>query len=400
MKVKFDDELVDYLLSPQAIRDKTQIIYKMAQKGGTHFDLHPEKLDEVTDYVLEVIKDNYPTYEIPFHSRWGHFRAGGVDREKQFDHLITGFDAREKAKAKIDLALVSVLLDAGAGNEWSYQEQSTGSRIERSEGLAVASYHMFVDSKFGPNFSVQAKHLQDFSVDDLIQGFQITESNPLIGVEGRTQLLQSLGKVLAAQPNIFPNGRPGDLLDFLAPDGESIHATDLLRFVLKYFGGIWPSRLEIKGVSLGDIWEYALPSGEKELIVFHKLSQWLTYSLIEPIEEAGIDVIGVNLLTGLAEYRNGGLLLDSGLISLKDQTLINERHRPDSALIIEWRALTLVFLDKMAPLIREKLGKSEEEFPLAKMLEGGTWWAGRRLAKKRCELSSPPIQLASDGTVF
>ena len=45
---------------------------------------------------------------------------------------------------------------------------------------------------------------------------------------------------------------------------------------------------------------------------FHKLSQWLAYSLIEPLEEAGIAVTGLDELTALAEYRNGGLLDRSG----------------------------------------------------------------------------------------
>jgi len=49
-------------------------------------------------------------------------------------------------------------------------------------------------------------------------------------------------------------------------------------------------------------------------VPFHKLSQWLAYSLIEPLEAAGIAVDGLGDLTALAEYRNGGLLVDLGVI--------------------------------------------------------------------------------------
>ena len=54
------------------------------------------------------------------------------------------------------------------------------------------------------------------------------------------------------------------------------------------------------------------------LIPFHKLSQWLAYSLIEPLQAAGIAVTDIDGLTGLAEYRNGGLFVDAGVISLRD----------------------------------------------------------------------------------
>ncbi len=133
---------------------------------------------------------------------------------------------------------------------------------------------------------------------------------------------------------------------------------------------------------------------------FHKLSQWLTYSLLVPILESGIPVSGVDELTGLAEYRNGGLMLDSGLISLRDPSIASKAHSPSSEVIVEWRALTLVLLDEIAARVREKLGKSAAEFPLAKVLEGGTWHAGRKLAREKRKGGGPPLNLDSDGTVF
>ena len=116
--------------------------------------------------------------------------------------------------------------------------------------------------------------------------------------------------------------------------------------------------------------------------------------------EAGFQLSGVEKLTGLAEYRNGGLLLDLGLISLKDPVLSEQAHRPDSELVIEWRGLTVSLLDKIGEEVRLKLQKSATEFPLAKVLEGGTWWAGRKAAKALRPDSSPPLKIESDGTVF
>jgi hypothetical protein len=135
-------------------------------------------------------------------------------------------------------------------------------------------------------------------------------------------------------------------------------------------------------------------------VPFHKLSQWLSYSLIEPLEWAGYTVTEIDGLTGLPEYRNGGLFLDTGVIALKDPADADRAHAVDSVLVVEWRALTVALLDHIAAPIRGKLGLEEKAFPLAKILEGGTWATGRRLARERREGGTPPLTVISDGTVF
>ena len=57
-------------------------------------------------------------------------------------------DEQEICKRLIDLFLVSVLLDAGAGNIWKYHEQESGQQFARSEGLGVASIKMFEKGLF------------------------------------------------------------------------------------------------------------------------------------------------------------------------------------------------------------------------------------------------------------
>ena len=67
---------------------------------------------------------------------------------------------------------------------------------------------------------------------------------------------------------------------------------------------------------------------------------------------------------------------------------------------MEWRALTVALLDRVAEHVRDLLGLSAQDYPLAQVLEGGTWRAGRRIAREHRVDGSPPLHLVSDGTVF
>ncbi|MFM9900799.1 MAG: DUF1688 family protein, partial [Polaromonas sp.] len=200
------------------------------------------------------------------------------------------------------------------------------------------------------------------------------------------------------------------LFDRLSVGGTTtrVAASDVLLHVLQAMGPIWTSGSMVMGVRAGDVWEHrwagtAAAGGEDTVtrgwVPFHKLSQWLSYSLIEPLQWAGITVTGLDALTGLPEYRNGGLFLDAGVLQLKDPAQANRLHQPGDELIVEWRALTVALLDELAPLVRTQLGLSAEQMPLACVLEGGTWAAGRVLAQ-RLHNGSPPLNIDSDGTVF
>lgn len=398
--LKLTQSQIDYLLSPEAIRASTLKIYDYVQSGKSAFQIHSNKLDEVVNYVLKVIEKNYPDLNIPFHSRWGHFRAGGIDRAAQLEKKLIGLDKLEVARVKLDLVITSVLLDAGAGASWSYLEKSTDKKFSRSEGLGVASFYLFMSGLMSADkksLKADASGLKNLTEKDIHQFFQVSPSNPLLAVSGRLQLLNNLALALENK-TIFKDSRPGNILDYLfSRYGSEIPAPGILRAVLDGLGPIWPGRLSSGCTNLGDVWKHL---GTDSLVAFHKLSQWMTYSLIEPIQDAGFLVTGSEKLTGLAEYRNGGLLIDSGLISVKDPKKLSEAHTPDSDFIIEWRSLTIYFLDILGEKIQKALGKTPADFPLAKVLEGGTWWAGRFLAKEKRENGDPPIQIKSDGTVF
>lgn len=397
---------VDYLLSPAAIRAQAKKIFDLTVQGKTSFSYHADKFQPTVDYVLLVIKKNYPDLKIPFHSRWGHFRVGKLDRVKTLDQAIEKFDLMERARIKLDLVITSVLLDAGAGAAWSYKEATSGQTFSRSEGLGVASLYLFLDgvmSSDRQSLRADSQGLKNLTTADINKYFQVTPNNPLVGVEGRQALLNNLAAALANK-TIFKDGRPGNVIDYLAAKyGRNIPAEGLLRAVLDGLGPIWPGRLTAQNTNLGDIWQHsrlAAAGSLDSLVPLHKLSQWMTYSLIEPILEAGFTVTGVEGLTGLAEYRNGGLMIDAGLISVKNPEQLKIPHSPDSDIVIEWRALTVYLLDQIGAAVQKSIGQSPQEFPLAKVLEGGTWWAGRFLAKDKRTSGDPPLMIKSDGTVF
>ncbi len=123
---------------------------------------------------------------------------------------------------------------------------------------------------------------------------------------------------------------------------------------------------------------------------FHKLRQWLTYSLLEPFEWAGVAVTGLDALTGLPEYRNGGLLLDTGVLRPRTPAGPRRTWTAGDELVVEWRALTVALLDELAPLVRTRLG-SDAALPLACVLEGGTLGGRPRHSPPRRRGGPPPL---------
>ena len=433
---------IAYLRTPAAIRERCDRLFHLASTDQLrYFRCNLTQLDRVAHYVIEVMRDEYPDLNIPFHSRWRHFEVGNVPRLAELEQHLTGLTPLEKAQTKFDLAMISVLLDAGAGSEWQYGEQEKGLVFRRSEGLAVASFRLFCQGAFSsnPKFPLQAdaQGLQNFTAAQLAQGFQVSSTNPLLGLEGRVELLQRLGQSLHSLPQLFgtENPRPGNLVNYLLQGlnvgklnvegsqeqlnvGEfkvesstqtnlqpstSLPASTVFSAVLEGLGNIWPGRLTIAGVNLGDVWIHPALKGDNptaQYVPFHKLSQWLTYSLLEPLQELGVEITGLDEMTGLPEYRNGGLCLDLGLLEAKQASIVQERHLPESEVIVEWRALTVSLLDRIADTIRQQLNLSATQLPLVKVLQGGTWTAGRRLAAQLRQGGVPPIQIESDGTVF
>jgi hypothetical protein len=364
--------------------------------------------------VADITRKRYPKGHIPFHSRWRHLEAGGVNRRAELERMLGDVPKAVRGEAMFDLTFISVLLDAGAGPDWKYVEPATGQTFTRSEGLAVASFHAFTSGLFSSDkdhpLQVDAEGLRALVTDHLASAFQVRDNNPLVGIEGRAVLLRRLGEAMQEQPEVFGDEvqRPaGIYAQILAPAPEvprtaDIVAHDILSQILLSCSGIWPASNFIGQVPLGDCWRHEAVRGEgltDGWVPFHKLSQWLTYSLLEPFAWSGAQVRGVDQLTALPEYRNGGLLLDTGVLRLRDGSAARETWQPGDELIVEWRALTVALLDELAVEVRNLLHLDEHRLPLACVLEGGTWAAGRELAQRH-RGGLPPFKVASDGTVF
>ena len=390
-----------HLLSAEAVRERAHALLAEAEAGRlTHFGLRLDRLDDAAELVARVTRETYPDLNVPYHSRWRHFVVAGEDRWA----TLAGHDADpdEIARIRFDLAVTSVLLDAGAGERWRYRD-ADGNELTRSEGLAIASFDLFRSGGFSGDPSnplrADAGGLSRITEADLTRGFQVTPDNPLVGLEGRAALLRRLGEALASAPDLFGiPGRVGALYDALkarAASGE-LAAPAILDAVLRGLGPIWPGRIQLDGVNLGDCWRHSAIG----FVPFHKLSQWLSYSLVEPLEDAGIRVTGLDRLTGLPEYRNGGLFVDSGVLTPKDPRILADTLEVGDEAVVEWRALTVALLDRLADRVRARLPLSAEAFPLAKVLQGGSWAAGRLIARQIRPDGGPPIRIRSDGTVF
>jgi hypothetical protein len=394
------------LLSAAAVRAHADQLFAAAEADALeHWRLDLGALPACADFVAAIVRKRYPALNVPFHARWRHFVFNGRDLWAEIADSAAWRDADARARAEFDLAITSVLLDAGAGGAWRYQDQTTDIAAQRSEGLALASLRLFEWGGFSADpkdpLRADAEALARFDAASLANAFQADERNPLTGLDGRARLLNRLGQHMDAHPELFAlrdGPRPGGLYDALkARAGDArIPASLILETLLVGLGPIWENRPSLAGIPLGDCWP--LPGGG--FVPLHKLSQWLTYSLIEPLERAGVRVTAIDGLTGLAEYRNGGLFIDTGVLAPRDPSALSRAHNVADPLVVSWRALTVALLDRIAPLVRARLGVTAEQFPLARVLEGGTWAAGRAIARERRTDGRPPLLIHSDGTVF
>ncbi|KAN0063090.1 hypothetical protein ACQY0O_004253 [Thecaphora frezii] len=463
------------LRSLPSIRERCRKIFDLAASsdGLEYLSYNASREDAVVDYCISIIQRDFGSdyAKIPPHGRWRHFDVGPLPRITTLlsqwaavspaagGREVEGqrVDAKEAARRLVDLFIVSVLLDAGAGTQWKYEEKKTGLLFARSEGLAVASLDMFLEGRFcgdaeqeahnktiGPRHKVDARGLLNLSPDTLAMDMQVhPESNPMTGIEGRANLLVRLGKAVSEDPHGFFTGadatsdplsrRPGNLVDYLAahpttrtsPDGKvEVEVPTLWEALIYGLAPIWPaSRTKLEGVAMGDVWPcphslQAAEGSEAALVPFHKLTQWMCYSILEPIEQTlGWTFVGGEHQTGLPEYRNGGLFVDLGVLQPKDALLAASqpavtrdewaaatrlpRLSPEHPAVVEWRAMTVILLDRVAERIRSKLQLQPHQLTLKQVLESATWKGGREVAKaKRPETGGPPIEIVSDGTVF
>ncbi|KAF2115013.1 DUF1688 domain-containing protein [Lophiotrema nucula] len=441
------DPDVQYLLSLKSIRERAKVVGEASKAGKlSHFDVHEDRLDAVADFVVSVIQRDYGPDKfdtIPPHGRWQHFEVGDVPRIANLvrEWKAAGCDNTELTRRLIDLFFISVLLDAGAGDHWRYTEPGTEQEYERSEGIAVASLHMFTASAYTSGRdnrpTVDGKGLEQLATEVLVEGFQVSESNPMLGIDSRADLLRKLGTSLLAHPDVFGDqGRPGALvgktpsvlltlsIDYLLKTKGETAELDVLvlwKVLQTLLIPIWPKdRTTVAGHAIGDAWPLSTlrsqasfsesdESDPRNIQPFHKLTQWLTYSLMVPFGSIlDLQWMNADSLTALPEYRNGGLFVDLDVLSLKKEALDRGLEASGGPLplfeagddvIVEWRAMTLVLIDRLYQLISDRM--QGVQLTMAQLLEAGTWKSGREIAaKRRPDTKSSPILIKSDGTVF
>jgi hypothetical protein len=223
-----------YLRSIYAVRQQTQKVMAVAKRNELkHFKVDMSKLTDTANYVVSIIKVTFPHYcreprliqsqrdyapdfaSIPPHGRWQHFDVGGTPRIDKLMKSWIGVDSRESCRRLLDLFLVSVLLDAGAGSRWQYKAQN-GRIYKRSEGLAVASLEMFQSGLFSSDMArpnrVDGTALKALTPQHVMEGLQVSPHNPMDGLDGRTQLLVQLGHAMDNQALFGQDGRPGNML--------------------------------------------------------------------------------------------------------------------------------------------------------------------------------------------
>jgi hypothetical protein len=292
------------LLSAAAVRERAHEMLELALAGAVEgWTVDLSRLDEAADRTVAVTRERFPDLDIPFHARGRHFVAGAPK-------LPEG-DAAERARAAFDLNILSVLLDAGSGPGWRYSEGAE--TYTRSEGLAVASQRMFERGTFAAAgespLRADGMALAELAPDALAQGFQAGEGNPLVGLEGRASCCAGSGRQIEARPDLFA-GRPAGCSTCWrrGPSGAASPRRDP-RAGARGAGADLGGRLTwtaCRSAIAGGIRRSGAGDASDGLVPLHKLSQWLSYSLIEPLQEAGIEVVEIDGLTGLAEYRNGG----------------------------------------------------------------------------------------------
>ncbi|MFN0248874.1 MAG: DUF1688 family protein [Kofleriaceae bacterium] len=403
---------ITYLRSPLAVRARCEQILEVGLAGKlAHFTVDLSALPAVIAKVVEVTRATYPDLTVPYLGRMSHFRAGGVDRIESLQQQmnVRGTTPEERPRALADLVVVSALLDTASNESWRFREPGTGALFARSEGIALASLQAFRSGLFSSDpdnpLRADANALRTLDPVRLAAAFQITIDNPLHALEERTKLVRALGGAVAMAPRIFRYGRPGGLVDALRATGTTLTAPAILGALIDGLGPIWPATTTLgEGnaiVALGDVWRHPAAGGSgpsEGFVPFHARTQWLAYSLFEPLEGAGFSIQQPGALTGIPEQRNGGLLVDLGVLVPRAATTRDTIHAIGDELVVEWRALTVALLDRVADGVQKALAKSPQELPLSCVLQG-TWSAGRAVAAELRPSGMPPIRVADSSVL-
>jgi hypothetical protein len=313
------------LLTPDAIRLSCKQIYDNALAGGTHFFIDEHKFKA----CASLLNDNIDR------STWDLLKVGGINRLALLNLKIAKLDTIEQARIKVDLILVSILFDVELESDWTYSEDSL--EFNHSAGIFVACFHMFSGGHFSSLYKreVDAKALMGLCLLDIKGGFQVSQDNSLDDLEDRVNRLNVLGQV-CSDDKYFSMQRPGSILDYLISTlGNSMTALDILSIIHTVFLPALLGSRNIEDQSL------------QAIIPLYQLAQKITYSLVLPLEECGIEIIGIDELTSSVELYHRQSLFESGVVGLRTQDDFDVLYRYNPDFVTEWKALATIILDKI-----------------------------------------------------
>jgi hypothetical protein len=360
------------LHDPGTIRARCAAIVRSVEAGvSPSFTIDRSRLPAVAERVAALTLRRFPDLVIPFHSRWRHFEAGGVNRKAELDTALAGLSVADRARAHFDLTVVSVLLDAGAGADWRYTESAattapaTPRPVDDPDALLAALDRSASAAAHTPAPAAAAEPAPPRDRRSCLQHapkawawpafalswravFQPTPASPAV----RTQRPCATCRCGGPACTIFqsspqqPDGRPGrprqpcwrgwarrckteatrDGLqarprsaDLRPPHRRRQRAprcprSEVLGEVLRCLSPIWPSGSKVQGLAgrrclvhtagqaaaVGKTAPRQVDRTTDGWVPFHKLSQWMSYSLLEPLQWAGVTVTGLEALDGPA----------------------------------------------------------------------------------------------------
>ncbi|ORX52807.1 DUF1688-domain-containing protein [Hesseltinella vesiculosa] len=422
--------LEDSLRDPTGLitlREQCLKIQQLANKNQLrHFDVDSTKFQDMVDLRdYQGMPDQMPMY-----GQW--YRFGCHGQIKTLLQSWQGVSPLAQTQRLVDLFVVASALDVESVSRqrsWHYKDPKTSRAIGGSQGIAMATLDLFKAGAFSCDpqdpFRVDGEKLKTPGQPTHFRvSLQPKSASHLPGLEDRLSLLQHIGHVLQSQPcfrgDQGTSFRPGHFIDYLLDHHATIHTKKGPLIPLET---LWPGAMQ-----LGELW--ARPEGDiqdcpsllldsatsmEAKIPFHKYTQWLIYSISEPMEKLlGATIEGKDLLTPVPDHWQGGLLLDTGFLTLKpeetkrglDQFSKNAKRlgqvqmevapmfEKDDPVVIEWRALTVAYMDIIADQVRQALRQTRTSLPLSKFMEAGSYSVGKDLAEISRPLTQvPPIMI-------
>lgn len=404
--------VAERLLTASAVRDRASAVFQVAQAGGlAHVTVDLTKLPDAVARTISAIEARYPDFQIPPFGCWRAFEAGGHDRWSALAGA-RGFETPDAFLcAAADLAILYHVLSMPLRDDWVLTDTITGDTLSGRDGLAVGVLSMFAAGSFSADpadpLRTDAHALIRLEEDEIVWGLQLDRNRDCDTIKSATELLRRLGEASGLRPDLFEvegATRPGHLVIpfFRASEDAPVELAKLLEALLDGLSPMWQGGAKLDDVTLGDAWQHSALLQDLEapgIVPFHLPAEELAYALVEPFAQVGIEVVGLDDLTGLANLDHAALFLDTGVLTLKD---LNDPDPEGPAALdraIELRALTVILLDRLAASLRDELDAPAGALPLTCVMEGGTLQAGREVLLKNGEFQRKTARILAAGGV-